>query len=114
MYPTEVQGLILLNLVKPMTQNSSHRSKENEIKLPDNVLKKIEEMERKAQHEQAEASAKKMAQKTPKGREEMEKERKRLDEIESAPETRTKEEIQQAEERAIRIFDEFKAKRKRD
>lgn len=102
-----------------MTQNSNNSSNEikknglNEVILADYVLNKIEEMERKVHHEQAEASAIRMAQKTPKEREEMEKERKRLDEIEFAPETRTKEEIMREEERAIRIFDELKAIRKR-
>lgn len=99
--------------VKLMTQNSNNSSKENEIKLPDNVLKQVEEMERKARQEQAEAFAREMAQKTPKEREEMEKERKRLKEIEFAPETRTEEEIKREDERATRIFDELKAKRKR-
>ncbi|MCY7272482.1 MAG: hypothetical protein LH702_01720 [Phormidesmis sp. CAN_BIN44] len=111
---------LAISEVKLMTQNPNNSSNEirkndlNEIILPEHMLKKIEEMERKAQREQAEASAIKMAQKTPKEREEMEKERKRLDEIEFAPETRTKEEVMREEERAIKIFDELKAKRKRD
>jgi hypothetical protein len=95
-----------------MTQNSSNSSKENEIRLPDNVLKKIEEIERKARKEQAEASARKMAQRTPNQREEMEKERKRLEEIEFAPETKTEEELKREDERAIKIFDQLKAKNK--
>ncbi len=95
-----------------MTQNSNHSSKENEIILPDNVLKKIEEMERKAQQDQADAFAREMAQRTPKQRQEMEEERKRLEEIEFAPETKTEEELKREDERAIRIFDELKAKRK--
>ena len=103
-----------------MTQSSNNSLSEfrkndlNEIILPEHVLKKIAEIERKDKHEQAEASAIRMAQKTPKEREEMEKERKSLDEIEFAPETRTKEEIIREEERAIKIFDELTAKRKRD
>ncbi len=67
-------------------------------------------MERKARQEQAEAFAREMAHKTPKQREEMEKERKRLEEIEFAPETKTEEELKREDERAIKIFDQLKAK----
>ena len=59
--------------------------------------------------ERAEASARRMVQKTPKQKEEMENERKRLEEIEFAPETRTEEEIKQEDKRAIRIFNQVKA-----
>ena len=95
-----------------MTQNSNNSAKENEIRLPDNVLKQVEEMERKARQERAEAFAREMAHKTPKQREEMEKERKRLEEIEFAPETKTEEELKREEERAIKIFNQLKAKKK--
>lgn len=98
--------------VKLMTQNSNNSSKENEIRLPDNVLKKVEEIERKARQERAKESARKMVQRTPKQREEMEKERKRLEEIEFAPETKTEEELKREDERAIKIFDQLKAKNK--
>lgn len=96
--------------VKLMTQNSNDSAKENEIQLPDNLLKQVEAMEKKARRERAEASARRMAQKTPKQREEMEKERKKLEEIEFAPETRTEEEIRREDERAIKIFDQLKPK----
>lgn len=66
MHPAEVQRLILLKLVELTTQNSNNSSKENEIKSPDNMLKKIEKMERKTQHEHAEASVRRMAQRTQK------------------------------------------------
>lgn len=101
-----------------MTQNSNNSSKENEIRLPDKVQKQVEEMERemgrKAQQDRTDAFAREMERKTPKERQEMEEEIKRLKEANYAPETRTEEELKREDERVIRIFDELKAKRKRE
>ncbi|MBW4557426.1 MAG: hypothetical protein KME59_16080 [Trichormus sp. ATA11-4-KO1] len=97
---------------KLMAQNSNKGSSNNEIRLPDNVLKQIEEMERKARQEQADAFARDMARKTPKEREAAEKERKRLKEVELAPEVKTDEELRREDERAIKVLRELKAKKK--
>lgn len=91
-------------------QNSNNDS--NEIKLPEQVLKQLEELERKAQQEANDAFAREMAQKAPEERDELEQEMKRLKETKFAPETRTEAELEQEDERAIKIFNELKAKRK--
>jgi hypothetical protein len=67
-------------------------------------------MEKNARQERTKVSERRMAQKAPKQREEMEKERKKLEEIEFALETRTEEEIKQDDEKTISIFNRFKAK----
>jgi hypothetical protein len=95
-----------------MTQNLNKSSEGNEIKLPDDVLQKVEEMERKAQKERAESYARKMAEKTPTERAEVESERKKLEELEFAAETKTEAELQREDEKAIEIFDRLKLKNK--
>lgn len=97
---------------KLMAQSSNKGLSNNEIRLPDNVLKQIEEVERKARQEQAEAFARDMARKTPKEKEAAEKERKRLKEAELAPEVKTDEELRREDERAIKVLRELKAKKK--
>lgn len=87
-----------------MAQNLNKGASNNEIRLPDNVLKQIEEVERKARQEQAEAFARDMARKTPKEREAAEKERKRLKEAELAPEVKTDEELRREDEKALKVF----------
>lgn len=101
-----------------MTQNSNSRSNEikkndlGELILPDKVQQQVEEVEKKARQEQAERSARRMAQRTPKEREEMQKERKKLEEIERLPESRTEEEIKRDEEKAMDILNQLREKKK--
>lgn len=97
---------------KLMSQNSNKGSSNNEIRLPDNVSKQIEEIERKARQEHADGVARDSARKTPKERESEEKERKKLKDAELAPETRTDEELRREDERAIKLLREMRAKQK--
>jgi hypothetical protein len=95
-----------------MSQNSNKGSSNNEIRLPDNVSKQIEEIERKARQEHTDGVARDSARKTPKERESEEKERKKLKDAELAPETRTDEELRREDERVIKLLREMRAKQK--
>jgi type IV secretory pathway VirB10-like protein len=107
----------MTNEIKLMTQNPDKNSKDKEIKLPDNVQKQVEKMEKdmakKAQQKRADEFEREMAKKTPEEREEKEKEIKRLKETKYASETRSEEELQKEDERAIRILDELSTQEKK-
>jgi hypothetical protein len=106
----------MTNEVKLMTQNPGNNSKDTEIRLPDNVLKQVEKMEKDAakrsQQKRADEFAKEMAKKTPKEREEIERQLKKLNENKYAPETKSEEELKKEDERAIRMLDEFAQEKK--
>jgi hypothetical protein len=106
----------MTNEVKLMTQNPGNNSKDTEIRLPDNVLKQVEKMKKDAakrsQQKRADEFAKEMAKKTPKEREEIEKQLKKLNENKYAPETKSEEELKKEDESAIRMLNEFAREKK--
>lgn len=97
-----------------MAQKPDKDPKENKasevkpIKLPDEIWREIEELERKAQQKLNEAQARELARKTPKEREEIEKEIKKEKETKYAPERRTEEELKLEDERIMKQLDKMK------
>lgn len=74
------------------------------IELPDHLWQEILERERRDQIKRNEDFAKKLAQMLHQEREEL----KRMQEIESAPKTRTDEELRLEDERAIQLLEQMR------
>jgi hypothetical protein len=91
---------------KLMTQKTDKNQKE--IQLPDHVWKEIEERDKKVQQKRNEDQAKELAKKPPKEREEIEKELKRMKEMEFAPESRTEEELRLEDERVMKQLEKMR------
>jgi hypothetical protein len=74
------------------------------IELPDHLWQELIERERRDQIKRNEDFAKKLAQMPQQEREEL----KRMQEIESAPETRTDEELRLEDERAMQLLEQMR------
>jgi hypothetical protein len=85
-----------------------------EVQLSDIQVKVIEELENKARREEAERSARAVMRQSPQEREGRARERRKLEQIESAPDRRTEQGIARDEERAMRISDQMRRGLNRD
>lgn len=97
-----------INGIRLMAQKPDKDPKENRpsevkpIKLPDEIWRGIEERDRKVQQKRNEDQARELARKTPKEREEIEKEIKKEKNTKHAPERRTEEELKLEDERIMK------------
>jgi hypothetical protein len=85
-----------------------------EVQLSDIQMKVIEEIENKARKRKDERSAREMMQRSLQERERIVREKRELEQIESAPERRTEQEIARDEERAMRVSDQMRKGLNRD
>lgn len=98
-----------LTVQKPDEAPKENRASEvKHIKLPDEIWREIEERDRKAQQKRNEDQARELARKTPKEREEIEKEIKKEKETKYAPERRTEEELKLEDERIMKQLDRMR------